>query len=75
MNSYLDKNKILRHKWIFSSFVLNVESLSKFDIPSIVWESLVGNLLGDGFLSKAESNKNSRIELTFASPNTLKECL
>lgn len=48
INSHLDKDKVLHHKWVFSSSVLDKESLSKWCVPLSVWEAMVGNLLGDG---------------------------
>lgn len=66
---YLDSNKILNNKWIISSFELSNEQLSKFLIPSTVWEVITGELLGDGYISYDPVNKpliNGRIEFTFA---------
>lgn len=66
ISSYIDSNKILKHQWVFSSVPLDLDTLFKFDIPSTVWEALVGNLLGDGAIIEDYVNKNSRIEFTFA---------
>ena len=66
---YLDSNKILNNKWIFSSIELSKEELSKFLIPSTVWEVITGELLGDGYISYDPLNKplnNGRLEFTFA---------
>ena len=66
---YLDSNKVLNNKWIISSFELSNEQLSKFLIPSTVWEVITGELLGDGYISYDPVNKpliNGRIEFTFA---------
>lgn len=66
---YLDSNKIFNNKWIFSSIELSKEQLSKFLIPSTVWEVITGELLGDGYLSYDPVNKpqiNGRLEFTFS---------
>ena len=66
---YLDSYKIFNNKWIFSSSELSKEQLSKFLIPSIVWEVVTGELLGDGHLSYDPLNKpqiNGRLEFTFS---------
>ena len=66
---YLDSNKIFNNKLIFSSIELSKEQLSKFLIPSIVWEVITGELLGDGYISYDPINKpliNGRLEFTFA---------
>ena len=66
---YLDSNKIFNNKWIFSSIELSKEQLSKFLIPSTVWEVITGELLGDGYISYNPINKpliNGRLEFTFA---------
>jgi hypothetical protein len=66
---YLDSNKIFNNKWIFSSIELSKEQLSKFLIPSTVWEVITGELLGDGYLSYDPINKpqiNGRLEFTFS---------
>ena len=66
---YLDSNKIFNNKWIFSSIELSKEQLSKFSIPSTVWEVITGELLGDGYISYNPINKpmiNGRLEFTFA---------
>lgn len=43
---YLDSNKIFNNKLIFSSIELSKEQLSKFLIPSTIWEVITGELLG-----------------------------
>ena len=66
---YLDSNKIFNNIWIFSSSELSKEQLSKFLIPSTVWEVITGELLGDGYISYDPLNKpliNGRLEFTFA---------
>ena len=66
---YLNSNKILNNKWIFSSIELSKDQLSKFLIPSTVWEVITGELLGDGYISYNPINKpmvNGRLEFTFA---------
>lgn len=66
---YLDSNKIFNNKLIFSSIELSKEQLSKFLIPSMVWEVITGELLGDGYLSYDPVNKpqiNGRLEFTFS---------
>lgn len=67
--SYLDKDKILNHKWLFSSSPIEIENLSKWLINSTVWEALVGDLLGDGYISKPSNTGSSRIEFTFSAQN------
>lgn len=74
--AYLDKGKLLNNKLIFSSTVLSKEELSRWVIPSKVWEIVTGELLGDGHL-KYDPLKNplvnGRIEFTFsvAPPNKI----
>lgn len=66
---YLDSKKIFNNKWIFSSIVLSKEQLSKYLIPSSVWEVITGELLGDGHISYDPINSpqiNARLEFTFA---------
>lgn len=64
---YLDSNNIFNNKWIFSSSELSKEQLSKFLIPSRVWEVVTGELLGDGYISydPAKPLINGRLEFTF----------
>lgn len=67
--AYLDKGKLLNNKLIFSSTVLSIEELSRWVIPSKVWEIITGELLGDGHI-KYDPLKNplvnGRIEFTFS---------
>lgn len=66
---YLDNKKIFNNKWIFSSIELSKEQLSKYLIPSTVWEVITGELLGDGHISYDPTNNpqiNARLEFTFA---------
>ena len=48
---YLDSDKIFNNKWIFSSTALSKDELSKWVVPSKIWEILTGELLGDGYIS------------------------
>ena len=57
--SYLDKDKVLNHKWIFSTNQISIENLSKWLIEPTVWEALVGDLLGDGHISKPSNTGSS----------------
>lgn len=67
--AYLDKGKLLNNKFIFSSTVLSKDELSRWVIPSKVWEIITGELLGDGHI-KYDPLKNplvnGRIEFTFS---------
>lgn len=67
--AYLDKGKLFNNKLIFSSTILSKEELSRWVIPSKVWEILTGELLGDGHI-KYDPLKNplvnGRIEFTFS---------
>lgn len=66
---YLDSNKVLYNKWIFSSIELSKELLYKYQTPSTVWEVVTGELLGDGHISYDTVNKpqfQGRLEFTFA---------
>jgi len=65
--SYLDKDLAFKSTWVFSSSPLNLESLAKYCISSALWETLVGNLLGDGSLIKTSNSHNYRIKFTFTS--------
>jgi hypothetical protein len=69
VSSYLDKDKVLNYKWIFSSTPIDLENLSKWFIEPTVWEALVGDLLGDGHISKPSNTGSSRIQFTFSVKN------
>lgn len=69
VTSYLDSEKLLNNKLIFSSIELSKEKFVKFLIPNRVWEVVTGELLGDGHISCDPINKpliNGRLEFTFA---------
>ena len=59
----------MNHKWIFSTNSINIENLSKWLVKPIVWEALVGDLLGDGHISKPSKTGSSRIQFTFSVQN------
>lgn len=66
---YLDTGKLFNNKWIFSSTVLSKEVLSKWVVPSKVWEVITGELLGDGYIKYDPVNAplvNGRVEFTFS---------
>lgn len=67
--SYLDKDKVLSHKWIFSSIALNSQDLEKWIIQPKIWEAIIGDLLGDGYISKPSNTNSSRLEFTFSAQN------
>lgn len=68
--AYIDNDKLLNNRWIFSSISLSKEELLKWTIPNKIWEIVTGELLGDGHLSynplKAPQI-NARLEFTFSS--------
>lgn len=68
--AYLDADKLLYNKWIISSISLSNKELSKWVIPTRIWEIVTGELLGDGYLNydpiKAPQI-NARLEFTFSS--------
>ena len=68
--AYLDADKLFDKKWLFSSISLSKQELSKWVIPSRIWEIVTGELLGDGYLNydpiKAPQI-NARLEFTFSS--------
>lgn len=68
--AYLDGDKLFDNKWVFSSISLSKEDLSKWVIPTRIWEIITGELLGDGYLNydpiKAPQI-NARLEFTFSS--------
>lgn len=69
VTAYLDKGKLFNNKWIFSSTALSKEELSKWVVPSKIWEILTGELLGDGYISYDPLKNpliNGRIEFTFS---------
>lgn len=69
VTAYLDKGKLFNNKWIFSSTIISKEELSKWVIPSKIWEILTGELLGDGYISYDPLKNpliNGRIEFTFS---------
>jgi hypothetical protein len=41
--NYLDQDKVLNHKWIFSSTPLNNQDLSKWLIKPIILDAIVGS--------------------------------
>lgn len=68
--AYLDTGKLYDNKWIFSSTLLSKDVLSKWVVPSKVWEIVTGELLGDGHLKYDPVNApliNGRLEFTFSS--------
>ena len=65
VRAYLDKDKVLFNKWIFSSSSKTSWELSKWSIPKKVWEIITGELLGDGHISYYPLK--SRMEFTFSS--------
>lgn len=67
--SYLDQDKVLKHKWVFSSTPLNKQDLSKWLIKPILFEAMVGDLLGDGHITKPNNTNSSRLEFTFSVQN------
>lgn len=66
MASYLDKDKVLNHKWIFSNTSIELKNLSLWLINLIVFEAIVGDLLGDGHITKPSNINSSRLEFTFS---------
>lgn len=67
--TYLDSEKLLKNKLLFSSYDLSKEYLSKFIVPSTVWEIITGELLGDGHIKYDPVNNpliNGRVEFTFS---------
>ena len=69
VTAYLDKEKLFNNKWIFSSTVLSKQELSKWVIPSKVWEIITGELLGDGLIRYGPIKNpfiKGRIEFTFS---------
>ncbi len=69
VTAYLDKGKLFNNKWIFSSTTLSKEELSKWVVPSEIWEILTGELLGDGYINYDPLKNpliNGRIEFTFS---------
>nr|QBM09644.1 hypothetical protein [Dactylella sp.] len=67
ITAYLDRGKLYKNKWVFSSIVLNIK-LSKWAIPLIVWEVIVGEMLGDGHIKYNPNTPliNGRLEFTFS---------
>jgi hypothetical protein len=70
---YLDTGKAYKNKWVFSSSPLSEEKLSLWVIPTEVKDALVGDLLGDGHISRGDISKypnaNARLEFTFSVKN------
>jgi len=68
--THLNTNIPYKNKWIFSSKHLTVQELSQFVVPVKVWEIVIGELLGDGYI-KYDPLKtpqiNGRLEFTFSS--------
>lgn len=73
MTKYLDTGKAYKNKWVFSSSPLSEEKLSQWVIPTEVKDALVGDLLGDGHISRGDISKypnaNARLEFTFSVKN------
>lgn len=70
--AYLDADKLFKNRWILSSTVLSKQEISKWVIPSEVWEIITPQareLLGDGHIRydpiKAPQ-VNGRLEFTFS---------
>lgn len=69
VTAYLNSGKLLKNKWIFSYTALSRQELSKWVVPSKVWEIITGELLGDGHIRYDPVNTpliNGRIEFTFS---------
>lgn len=69
VRSYLDSEKILNNKWIFSSIILSKQQLLEFLIPNRVLEVITGKLLGDGDISYDPIYKHlipGRLEFRYA---------
>jgi hypothetical protein len=69
VRTYLDKDKILFNKWLFSSSSKSIHDLSKWSIPNNVWDVVTGELLGDGHIKcnpLKTPNINGRLEFTFS---------
>lgn len=68
--AYLNADKLFDNKWVFSSVTFSKEELSKWVIPTKIWQIVTGELLGDGYLNydpiKAPQI-NARLEFTFSS--------
>jgi len=70
VTAYLDTGKILKNNLIFVSFPLSTKELSTYAIPTLVWDAVVGDLLGDGYISRSDNpGTNSRLEFTFSIKN------
>ena len=67
--AYLDADMLFDNKWIFSFISLSKQELSKWIIPTIIWEIIIRELLEDGHLNydpiKA-TQINARLEFTFS---------
>ena len=48
ITAYLDAEKLYKNKLIFSSTVLSKQELSKWVVPTKVWQIVTGEMLGDG---------------------------
>lgn len=67
--AYLDADKLFKNKWIFSTTVLSKQEISKWVVPSEVWEIITGELLGDGHIwydPVKAPQVNGRLEFTFS---------
>ena len=71
--NYLDTEKVFNNKCIFSSSILSKEELSKWVISTTVKDALVGDMLGDGHISRGDISKypniNARLQFTFSVQN------
>ena len=66
--NYLDSGKLFNNKWILSSLELSLNELSKWAIPSKVWEVVTGELLGHIRYDPINApSKNGRLEFTIFS--------
>lgn len=70
---YLDTEKVFNNKWIFSSSPLSKEKLFQWAIPTTVKDALIGDMLGDGHISRGDISKypniNARLMFTFSAEN------
>lgn len=72
VRSYLDSNKIYKHKWVFSSTTLLEKEFLKWEVSQKILDIITGELLGDGHINYDPEHAphiHGRLQFTFSAKN------
>jgi len=72
LRSYLNSNKIYKHKWVFSNTTLSEKDFLKWEITKKIKKKITGELLGDGHIkyeSECTPHLHGRLVFTFSATN------